>query len=506
MRKWTIATVSLFFMFLVVFPSIAQESGGGNELYQRASSAFQRGNYSRSLELYQRFTNQYPNHSQFWDAKFGIAQSHFKLNHFRKANRMFSSVRKNHSNQTIRGDALFGQIQVAILEDNVALARALSNTFLDIHDEHILRSSVKRQLEMLEDMTPSEDRGPSDTTIPRSTEDDSPEEEERGPVTEGVTQTGDSPASAPPGDEDSDGPSDETETEPTSTPSGVMPELRFGSEATSTDTEETGEDRSRQEATETRSTDEGDNETSRSAELVRDLRNKLDEKDDQLEDLRNRVQQLSQQNDRLDSRVRTLKQRNQRLEQKLAQGVASLVEDTGLQQLMGSIDLPDTATRAIESSLSELRRQTRSALESGRLDRAERLVERILNRAPSAGDYYLAARIHQRRNQPGEAIADLREAIERADSAPVKYLADQATLLSEQGRENRLNELIDRHHPRVRSQPESESRAQWFYVLGRRDHRHNRPDRAFFHLMEVIRTAPESEWARRARSLIQNEL
>lgn len=473
-RQITTAVCLIALIVALASPLLAQQGDTPGKLYNEASDQFQRENYQRALEHYRDFVQTFPNHDRYWDARFGVGQSLFKLNKFRDANQAFALVRKNHPSKEVRGDGLFGQIQIAILEDNVAVAKALSKTFLNIHDNHILRSTVKRQLGLLNEMNVENEEASSDTEDVRSKKN----------VAE--TSPSDSPSTGA-SDVQTESPEQQVPTRPTSSGEHILPELRFDADETVTT--------SKNQSPDTRGEEEG-----------RNWRNVADTRKQTIKQLRSQLSESREENTELKKRVASLEKNVRRLENQLARKLTDLSRDTEIHTLSREINLPDTASEVLQSSLDELRNRAREALENDEFERAREINNRVLERNPRPADYHFASKISSALGQSARSIEHLDKAISLADSPALKHIAGLAELLLEQGEHKHLDELIEEYGDYVMTGKDSPESARWYYVTGKYHITKNQTDKAFFLLMKAIRTSPDSEWANEAQKLIQDEL
>ena len=486
-------SLSLFFPHL----ALGQDPQDPQQLYRQARDRLQNEEFSTARDSFQKFTENYPNHPRYWDAYFGYGQSLYRLNELRKANRVFASVRKNHPSQAVRGDALFGQIQIAILEDKVALAKTLSQSFLKIHSEHILKKSVKRQLGVLKDMDVSESE--TDTT---STMEDGDEPSD----TEQPETSHTSSAKRPPsysGRKSETGANETTRQRPEVPEAG--PPLRFEDgllipdlsqvRAEVSNAQNDGPPRGGSSEDSGGSFNQSIEDQSQYQSLMVE-KNKLSS---ELEDLRKQMNQLRETNQNQEETI-------QQLKSQLEKKITNLSEDTALHEVSREMNFSDTAQQTLSGSLQELREQADQRMEEGQYSRARALNQKILRRSPQPRDYVRAAKIAENLGESEDTVNQAyRQGLQQSEEPPISEVINYAQWLLDVERFSELDRVLNEYQSDVKERGQDEQQARWALLRGQFQVRRGQEDAAFFQFMEAIRLAPNSDTARRARSIVRDE-
>ncbi len=458
------------------------------ELFTRASNQYWSENYSRAEELYREFVEKYPENELFSDACFGLAQSLYKQEKYDEAGVWFGRVRRNHPDPQIRGDAFFGEIEVALLNDERMRARKLLQTFLNLYPDHALSDAARERLDMLgggketssqEEMTEQEkEKMTPDTAAP-------PEDEFMLPDDFEI----DFPDDLPPLRLSPDTPA--TAAAENKTPDTSVTQLTSGTE-------------------ERRRVALVSELQKRVEELEKEKRRILKELQRQEEENRRFIRTATEYREQLEEQKKLTekyKNKSERLEQELSRKIRGLLSDTRLYALSDDIDLSDTAVEALEEGVDHFRQRVEEAMQMGEYQVAWNNIQKVLRRSPRAEDYYKAAVIEKRLNGDTEnIISNLRTAIDKADPIPPRYLIFRAELLLETDKINEFEKFFSNWAEEITSRANKEEKSRWHLLVGRRLLKQNDTDQAFFRLMEAVKTAPGSRWARQARQIIEDKM
>jgi tetratricopeptide (TPR) repeat protein len=142
---------------VAVAPALGQDLAP-QKLYDQANQQFWDGEYERARSSFTKLIENYSDHNTYWDARFGLGRTVLKLGELREARKHFRATRRQHPDKSVRGDALFSLVEVAILLDKTIRAKQLLQTFMDVYPNHVLRPTAKKQLELLNQVDRSQMR------------------------------------------------------------------------------------------------------------------------------------------------------------------------------------------------------------------------------------------------------------------------------------------------------------------------------------------------------------
>ncbi len=481
--------------------ALAQTPPNPKSLYQKAEQNFWNKRYKEAERYYRRLVNSASESSYFNDALFGLARSCFKQGKLIEAARRYRQVRRQHPSKKVRADALFGGIEVALMQNNKSKARKLLQNFLQKYPDHVLHEVAQEKIKKIaaagkkekpdkkkEITSKTELVVPADTTGEEQEFSISPGqtsklEEERdtssGPVPEDLPPLKLSVVS-------------ETMTARETTP--VKPGIPEQVSDTAADTKPAKIAPLRKELERLRR---------RNQDLLSELRQKVEQNRKFIslsKKYKDRLKKLQKQNNEL-------QKKNERLITELSRKISTAFMDTRLYHLPDKIDLNDTAMKSLKKNIQNLRNQVEKAIDLGEYEIARNNIHKILSRQPEITDFFNAARIYWKLQQDTQpALKYLREALKRSETVPIDHLLLKAEILSRTGLEDQLDQFMSTWSDRITDKAKGAEKARWNLILARRLISAGKKGEAFFKLMSAVKAAPESKWARQARKIIKNEL
>ncbi|MGM0380851.1 MAG: tetratricopeptide repeat protein [bacterium] len=484
----TVITVVLIAV-IVVFPVRAE---GPKELYERANSNYWDDNNQQAVKLFKQFIEQYPEHELIQDAKFGLAQAYYEADRLDEATRLFEEVESEHPVTGVRGDALYGQIQAALLEDEPVRARKLMSKFQDKFSGHSLAPAVKNQLEDLQ--PPGEKENSSSGSA--------------GGITPPPVFSGETQAQAPAADKP--GASDGEDTSSADDLDNNLPELRFAVTSESNEEAETSPESSPEVSPgELKEKERKINSLQSKIELQADTIEKLHTENRglsrEIKDMENIITDQQDKIDQLKTEKEKSTEENKILRQRIEEDISFILTGVDTPPMNNGFTLEEIEGELTRSAAYH-RELTRQALEVGNYQVAQKNIEKVLEKEPEPGDYYLAARVKWEAEKDSEEALELLAEAPAVEESSVDRLLLEMELLLDQEKFDRLSEIEAKYSERINRKGKKEDIAHWNYLQGRRYLKQNKHDQAFFELMKVIRRAPASSWAEEARQLINDEL
>lgn len=496
-------TVLLVVAFVPV-DAPAQELSA-ESLHNQAYNQFWDGEYKRAESTFRTITERFPDSSVYWDARYGLARSLNKQGKLEPAARHFREVRRNHPEKSVRGDALFGQVEVAILRDKTIRAEQLLRTFLTVFSDHVLEPTAREQLELLEEIDRSGDRSGTSTSSPEANarSDGPPEQPRLKPSGDGDTRardliepepsqgtTSDTASAETPGmrreTPEETGPSDTSGT-PGETPSQTDRISPFGPVPAGTeppgnvDTEPESPDRSEDPASK----------TSGGTGLIgpEDLAGTSSEPVDR---------------DTPPERTDTAPEVASGDSPDTPTGVESDTSGT-----TGDDRAPEEAEQSPrEETTADRLKRVRSLAEEGSVNEARALIDTVLESGePGPEAYFLGARVYAREPARTDKVLDyVNRALRGRSDPPARYHFLKTESLLDSDRNQEALASLNNVDPESLGENETEVRARYYYLMGTISLRLDQSDEAFFHFMDAVRAAPSSRWAEQSRQIIQDRL
>ncbi len=544
LRNAVIVLIGIFFVLGTITTGYTSQQTE-RELYREAESSYWEGDFSRAKELYSEVIDLASESEIVNDARLGLARAISRLGELEKAEGYFEQVKLEHPNRDVRGDAIFGLLEIAIITGQQDRAKDYYAEFIESHSDHMLYSAVVDEFtEFVEEPSRRRPQLPPGPTDDRPEEPDhrltslpelpgEPEEAEESPAVE------DTPARpAPPAQprrprlpeiDEIDEPADLAE----------FLELAL-------DDEPELKAQFMEQFEQLKNAEENYKELQRRLEEEQQARAELSHQLDEMvkhERLRDRVErhfearfkELREENQELSSIIDDMTEdradllarlddledsylwlknknqellvENQQLKERLSENIVEALKEFRLTELVEGVEIRDEARDAIIERRELQRDFVKQALEEDDLEEAMGRLEPLLENQPEADDYYLAASVYwQQTKQLKPALDYLQMAKELGDKERPRKLLLEAEILLEADEIQRFNQLIENHGDRLAERTEGELRARWYLLQGRKLLRQSNNDRAFFQLMRAVNVAPESHWADQARTLIRTEL
>lgn len=463
------------------------------KLYERANQQFWDGEYQRAESTFGTLLETFPDSELYWDARYGMGRTLYKQGRMDESVSHFQAVRRNHTESSVRGDALFSLAEVAILRNRTIRARELLRTFLDLFPDHVLEPTVRKQLNLLGD--PSE-TPPTTATKTSKAKDKAGKKQPRNPRPRLKSRsTGETEA------RQVLDPMSKNDTSPESPSADTQPSIHEDTDTEPTETKSTSKRSKRISPIDEPGADTGPTGESTSDTPKRTMDTTADTPADKSVSsgtsgakLRNDSTDTNRTPDEVDSMSPD------------TNGASE--SDTQLREE----DAPATEPRQGKDQYTEsLERRAmdriRTFYQDGKMARAREEFETdFLNEQSTPEDYYLAARLMDTDGNRDRSLKYINEAIDSHDNPPSQYHLLKAELLVSEGEPKVARSSLDSVDPEQFGDEEANDRARYYYLRGTISLELENDDEAFFHFMDAVRSAPSSRWAKEARETIENRL
>ncbi|MFB6355961.1 MAG: tetratricopeptide repeat protein [bacterium] len=445
------------------------------KLYNQADDYFSSGQYEKAEKAYRRFMSNFPTHSRYWDATYGLARTYQRLGNLMEANEQFRAVFKNHPDERIQGDALFHQIEIAIMKDNRSRAKRLLETFISTYPDHPLRSTAEKQLKLISKIM------------------------KRSPLSESARNESDQKDTTP---------SIDVDTTPKSV-GKVMPNMRFTGDTGNTKSisdpvANVGKKVDTVPAARFRSVRK---KLKKNKRMYKKAKKKLENTRELYKSAQDRAREFERRLQDATSTVKKLRGTIKKLRKALNQKIKNLATDTELHQAARVTNLSDTIQQILNEKISSLRSRAQERLQSGDDSGAMKILKKIVNRNPRAEDYHKLAQLKlQYGRDTGQIESLLDDAIRSSDTNPIPYVLTKFEYLVQTGQTNKFDKLLGEWENVITSRGTSPQKSRFYLLKGQRLLKDQREDEAFFVLMKSIREAPKSSWGSQARRIVRQEL
>lgn len=522
-------------MLLMPVSTLAQELTP-KKLYNQASNQFWDGKYEQSEASFRQIIKRFPGNSIKWDARFGLGRSLFKQGRIDDAAKHYRSVSRNHPDKSVRGDALFSLAEVSILQDRTVQARTFLRTFIDVYPDHVLKPTASEQLDLLkgENVDRDKSRAEKRSNLSRgSSSSDTAEESVDGPRLQLAEESRE-------GEEILDE-SKKTQGPELGSDTNVM--SKDPAQEEMEEQEESSDSKKRsQRDTESMNrrvnpfqSDQSDTSSQTKSDTVRKLiKPELPDKSNG----NNGSDQTSGQSSRQP------KESGEESDQIGRSGTSFQVEDVEKDSLKNNKkeessagksenepDAESSSNRASQdqsvsneskgqrpsdmdeespsekSSSNEANLQRARVLyERGETQRAQSVLDSILESGQSSGEaYFLAARINQSQPDSTEAALDnINQAIMTQEDPPPEYRLLKASLLNDQRLFEESRKTLAKVNPEGFTNKNKELKSRYYYLMGNAIKGSGDSEEAFFHFMDSIRVSPSSSWAQKSRRRINS--